>query len=118
MEMMATTEMVGEIETEMAGEMEMETVGEMETEMNEAIGMEILIGMIKVICLSPIQELTMLCNKMVLEEEDRVEKFIGGLPDNIQGIQDVVWTANNLMDQKLKGYAMRNAENKRRLDNN
>ncbi|GKA32188.1 putative reverse transcriptase domain-containing protein [Tanacetum coccineum] len=31
------------------------------------------------------QELTMMCTKMVLEEEDQVEKFIGGLPDNIQG---------------------------------
>nr|GEV45443.1 putative reverse transcriptase domain-containing protein [Tanacetum cinerariifolium] len=30
------------------------------------------------------QELTMMCTKMVPEEEDRVEKFIGGLPDNIQ----------------------------------
>ncbi|GJY69099.1 reverse transcriptase domain-containing protein [Tanacetum coccineum] len=27
----------------------------------------------------------MMCTKMVLEEEDRMEKFIGGLPDNIQG---------------------------------
>ncbi|GKC43659.1 putative reverse transcriptase domain-containing protein [Tanacetum coccineum] len=45
------------------------------------------------------QELTMMCTKMVHEEEDRVEKFIGGLPDNIQGnviaaeptrLQDVV----------------------------
>ncbi|GJY08996.1 reverse transcriptase domain-containing protein [Tanacetum coccineum] len=48
------------------------------------------------------QELTMLCTKMVLEEEDRVEKFIGGLPENIQG----------------NGYAVRNAKNKRRFDNN
>ncbi|GJT81326.1 putative reverse transcriptase domain-containing protein, partial [Tanacetum coccineum] len=31
------------------------------------------------------QELTMFCTKMAPEEEDRVEKFIGGLPDNIQG---------------------------------
>ncbi|GJX24872.1 putative reverse transcriptase domain-containing protein [Tanacetum coccineum] len=62
-------------------------------------------------------------NKMVPEEEDRVEKFIGGLPDNIQGnvivaepirLQDAICVANNLMDQKLKGYAVRNAENKRR----
>ncbi|GJY09652.1 putative reverse transcriptase domain-containing protein [Tanacetum coccineum] len=69
------------------------------------------------------QELTMLCTKMVLEEEDQVERFIGGLPDNIQGnvivaeptrLQDVVRIANNLMDQKLKGYAMKNAKNKRR----
>ncbi|GJX70940.1 putative reverse transcriptase domain-containing protein [Tanacetum coccineum] len=27
------------------------------------------------------QELAMMCTKMVIEEEDRVEKFIGGLPD-------------------------------------
>ncbi|GKA36314.1 putative reverse transcriptase domain-containing protein, partial [Tanacetum coccineum] len=73
------------------------------------------------------QELTMMCTKMVPEEEDRVEKFIRGLPDNIQGnvivaeptrLQDAVRIANNLMDQKLKGYAVRNAENKRRLNNN
>ncbi|GJU72906.1 putative reverse transcriptase domain-containing protein [Tanacetum coccineum] len=73
------------------------------------------------------QELVLLCTKMVPEEEDRVEKFIGGLPNNIQGnviatkptrLQDVVRIANNLMDQKLKGYAARNAENKRRFENN
>ncbi|GKD28723.1 reverse transcriptase domain-containing protein [Tanacetum coccineum] len=73
------------------------------------------------------QELTMMCTKMVPEEEDRVEKFIGGLPDNIQGnviaaeptrLQDAVRIANNLIDQKLKGYAMKNAENKRKFDNN
>ncbi|GJU77765.1 putative reverse transcriptase domain-containing protein [Tanacetum coccineum] len=65
----------------------------------------------------------MMCTKMVPEEEDRVEKFIGGLPDNIQGnviaaeptrLQDAVRIANNLMDKKLKGYAVKNAENKRR----
>ncbi|GJS99655.1 putative reverse transcriptase domain-containing protein [Tanacetum coccineum] len=73
------------------------------------------------------KELTMMCSKMVPEEEDRVEKFIVGLPDNIHGnvmaveptrLQDVVRIANNLMDQKLKGYAVRNVENKRRLDIN
>ncbi|GJT16987.1 putative reverse transcriptase domain-containing protein [Tanacetum coccineum] len=73
------------------------------------------------------QELTMLCTKMVPEEEERVEKFIRGLPDNIQGnviaaepigLQDDVWIANNLMDLKLKGSVVRNAENKRRFDNN
>ncbi|GKA02143.1 putative reverse transcriptase domain-containing protein, partial [Tanacetum coccineum] len=66
------------------------------------------------------QELTMMCTKMVPEEEDRVEKFIGGLPDNIQGnviaaeptrLQDAVRIANNLMDQKLKGYANTRGQN-------
>nr|GEX57808.1 reverse transcriptase domain-containing protein [Tanacetum cinerariifolium] len=73
------------------------------------------------------QELTMLCTKMVPEEEDQVERYIGGLPDNIQGnviaakltrLQDAVWIANNLMDQKLKGYAVKNDENKRILEVN
>ncbi|GJY82392.1 putative reverse transcriptase domain-containing protein, partial [Tanacetum coccineum] len=73
------------------------------------------------------QELSMMCTKMVPEEEDRVEKFIGGLPNNIQGnviaaepirLQDAVRIANNLMDQKLKGYAVKNSENKRRLEVN
>ncbi|GKF82221.1 reverse transcriptase domain-containing protein, partial [Tanacetum coccineum] len=72
------------------------------------------------------QELTMMCTRMVPEEEDRVKKFIGGLPNNIQGnviaaeptkLQDAVRIAN-LMDQKLKGYAVKNAENKRRLEVN
>ncbi|GKA14403.1 putative reverse transcriptase domain-containing protein [Tanacetum coccineum] len=33
-------------------------------------------------------------------------------------LQDVVRIANNLMDQKLKGYAVKNAKNKRRLEVN
>ncbi|GKE10744.1 reverse transcriptase domain-containing protein, partial [Tanacetum coccineum] len=73
------------------------------------------------------QELTMICTKMVPEEEDRAEKFIGELLDNIQGnviatepikLQDTVRIADNLMDQKWKGYAVKNAENKRRLEVN
>ncbi|GJZ54938.1 putative reverse transcriptase domain-containing protein [Tanacetum coccineum] len=73
------------------------------------------------------KELTLLCTKMVLKEEDKVEKYIGGLSDNIQGnviaieltrLQDAIRVTNNLMDQKLKGYAIKNAENKRRFDNN
>ncbi|GKB54128.1 hypothetical protein Tco_0904881 [Tanacetum coccineum] len=73
------------------------------------------------------QELTMMCTKMVPKEEDRVEKFIGGVPDNIQGnvivaeptrLQDAIRIANNLMVQKLKGYGVKNAKNKRRLEVN
>ncbi|GJX49029.1 putative reverse transcriptase domain-containing protein [Tanacetum coccineum] len=69
------------------------------------------------------QQLTLLCTKIVLEEEDKVEKYIGGLLDNIQGnviaaepiiLQDAIRIANNFMDHKLKGYTIKNAENKRR----
>ncbi|GJX58960.1 putative reverse transcriptase domain-containing protein, partial [Tanacetum coccineum] len=65
--------------------------------------------------------------KMVPDEEDRVERFIGGLPDNIQGnviaanptrLQDAIRIANQLMDKKVQGYAARSAENKRRMESN
>ncbi|GJY88493.1 retrotransposon protein, putative, ty3-gypsy subclass [Tanacetum coccineum] len=49
----------------------------------------------------------LLCTRMVPDEEDKVERFIG----------DAIRIANNLMDQKLNGYA-RSAENKTRLENN
>nr|GEV08513.1 putative reverse transcriptase domain-containing protein [Tanacetum cinerariifolium] len=73
------------------------------------------------------EELVWLCINMVPEEEDMVEKFIGGLSDNIQGnvivakptrLQDAIRIKNNVMDQKLKGYAAKNAKNKRRFKNN
>nr|GEV10521.1 putative reverse transcriptase domain-containing protein [Tanacetum cinerariifolium] len=59
--------------------------------------------------------------------EDRVERFIEGLPDNIQRnviavdparLQDAIRIANHLMDKKLQGYAARSAENKRRMKSN
>nr|GEZ76926.1 hypothetical protein [Tanacetum cinerariifolium] len=73
------------------------------------------------------QELTMLCTRMVHEEEDRIERYVGGLPNNIKGnvmfaeptrLQDAIRLANYLIDQKLKGYAVKNVENKRRLEVN
>ncbi|GKF75468.1 hypothetical protein Tco_0224912 [Tanacetum coccineum] len=63
------------------------------------------------------EELTMMCTKMVPEDEDWVEKFIRGLRYNIQGnviaaeptrLQDAIRMANHLIDKKLKGYAVRN----------
>nr|GEX10191.1 hypothetical protein [Tanacetum cinerariifolium] len=77
-----------------------------------------------------LQELTMMCTKMVPEEEDQVERFIEGLPDNIQGsimateptiLQDAVRMANNMMDKKLKGYDNTGGQNVARAyttDNN
>ncbi|GJX18779.1 putative reverse transcriptase domain-containing protein [Tanacetum coccineum] len=82
---------------------------------------ELMKLMIEVYC--PRNKIQKMENEMVPDEEDMVESFIGGLPDNIQGnviaakptrLQDAIRVANNLMDHKLKGYA-RNAENKRRL---
>ncbi|GJW89088.1 reverse transcriptase domain-containing protein [Tanacetum coccineum] len=52
------------------------------------------------------QELTLLCPRMVPEEEeDKVERFIWGLPDSIQG-------------NKIRVFAAKQADNKRRVENN
>nr|GEU34787.1 hypothetical protein [Tanacetum cinerariifolium] len=62
---------------------------------------------------------------MVPEEDDRVERWIWGLPDNIQRnvtssaptrLQDVVRMANNLMDQKVRTNAARQIDNKRKWE--
>ncbi|GKD68934.1 putative reverse transcriptase domain-containing protein [Tanacetum coccineum] len=53
------------------------------------------------------QELTLLCTRMVPKEEDQIER-----------LQDAIRLANSLMDQKLKGYPIRSAENKRKFESN
>ncbi|GKB41523.1 putative reverse transcriptase domain-containing protein [Tanacetum coccineum] len=67
------------------------------------------------------QELILLCPKMVLEEEDRVKRYILGLPDNILGnvtsstlkrLQDAIRMANSFMDQMVCTHAARQADNK------
>ncbi|GJV40985.1 putative reverse transcriptase domain-containing protein [Tanacetum coccineum] len=73
------------------------------------------------------------CQGMTIQEDEWVlmkktewKRFIGGLPDNIQGnviaanparLQDAIRIANQLMDKKLQSYAARSAENKRRMGN-
>ncbi|GJT96339.1 putative reverse transcriptase domain-containing protein [Tanacetum coccineum] len=72
------------------------------------------------------QELTLLCLKMVPDEVEKVERYIWGLPGNIQGnvtlfsltrLQDAIKMDNSLIDQKVHTFAAKNAENKRSLKN-
>ncbi|GKA15919.1 hypothetical protein Tco_0695666 [Tanacetum coccineum] len=64
---------------------------------------------------------------MFPEESDKIENFVGGLPDMIHGcvvaskpktIQDVVEIATKLMDKKIHTFAERQTENKRKHDDN
>ncbi|GJW40683.1 putative reverse transcriptase domain-containing protein [Tanacetum coccineum] len=73
------------------------------------------------------QELALLCVRMFSEESDKIEKYVGGLPDMIHGsvmasrpktMQDAIEMATELMDKKISTLAQRQAENKRKLDNN
>nr|GEX33601.1 hypothetical protein [Tanacetum cinerariifolium] len=65
--------------------------------------------------------------QMFSEESDEIEKYVDGLPDMIHGIvmaskpktmQDAIEFVTELMDQKIHTFAERQAENKRKLDNN
>ncbi|GKB28770.1 reverse transcriptase domain-containing protein [Tanacetum coccineum] len=73
------------------------------------------------------QELALICGRMLPEESDQVEKYVGGLPDMIQGnvmsskpktMQEAIELPNDLMDQKVRTFVERQAKNKRKLDNN
>ncbi|GKC00241.1 reverse transcriptase domain-containing protein [Tanacetum coccineum] len=73
------------------------------------------------------QELALLCVRMFPEESDKVERYVGGLPDMIHGsvvaskpktVQEATEMATELMDKKISTFAKRQAENKRKLDNN
>ncbi|GJW12706.1 hypothetical protein Tco_1578533 [Tanacetum coccineum] len=71
------------------------------------------------------QELALMCTKFLVDETKKVDKYISGLPDNIHGnvmsarpktLDDVIELANDLMDQKLRTYAERQNDNKRKAN--
>nr|GFC93611.1 reverse transcriptase domain-containing protein [Tanacetum cinerariifolium] len=71
------------------------------------------------------QELALMCSKFLTDETEKVDKYISRLPDNIHGnvmsarpktFDETIELANDLMDQKLRTYAERQNENKRKAD--
>ncbi|GKE62234.1 reverse transcriptase domain-containing protein, partial [Tanacetum coccineum] len=71
------------------------------------------------------QELALMCTKFLVDETEKVDKYISGLPDNIHGnvmsarpktLDDAIELANDLMDQKLRTYVERQNDNKRKAD--
>ncbi|GKF86679.1 reverse transcriptase domain-containing protein [Tanacetum coccineum] len=72
------------------------------------------------------QELALLCVRMFPEESDKIERYVGGLPDMIHGniiaskpktMQEAVEMATKLMDTKVITIDERQAENKRKFEN-
>ncbi|GKF67836.1 hypothetical protein Tco_0197515 [Tanacetum coccineum] len=62
-----------------------------------------------------------MCSKFLADETKKIDKYIGGIPDNIHGnvmsarpktLDDAIELANDLMDQKLRTYAERQNDNK------
>ncbi|GKC46063.1 putative reverse transcriptase domain-containing protein, partial [Tanacetum coccineum] len=73
------------------------------------------------------QELALLCVRMFPEESDKIERYVGGLPDMIHGsvvaskpktMQEAIEIATELMDKKIRTFAERQTENKRKQDDN
>ncbi|GJW50421.1 putative reverse transcriptase domain-containing protein [Tanacetum coccineum] len=71
------------------------------------------------------QQLALMCSRMFPEEIDKIEKYIGGLPDMIHGsvkaskpktMQEAIEFTTELMDEKTHAYAERQAEKKRKYD--
>nr|GEY02529.1 hypothetical protein [Tanacetum cinerariifolium] len=71
------------------------------------------------------RELALLCVRTYPAESDRVERYIGGLPDSIHGsvaaskpktMQEATEMATGLMDKKIRTYAERQAANKRKFE--
>ncbi|GJR85533.1 putative reverse transcriptase domain-containing protein [Tanacetum coccineum] len=72
------------------------------------------------------QELALLCVRMFPEESDKIERYVGGLPDMIHGnivaskpktMQEAVEMATELMDKKVSTIAERQVRTKGRLKN-
>ncbi|GJV90389.1 putative reverse transcriptase domain-containing protein [Tanacetum coccineum] len=72
------------------------------------------------------KEIIKLMTQMVPEEKDKIERFIWGLLDSIQGnvtsfaptrFQDAARMASSLMDQKVHAITTRQADNKRKWEN-
>nr|GEX10407.1 reverse transcriptase domain-containing protein [Tanacetum cinerariifolium] len=66
-------------------------------------------------------------NKMFPEESDKIERYIGGLPNMIHGsvvalkpktMQEAIKVPTKLMDKKIRTFAKRQTENKRKQDDN
>ncbi|GKF43027.1 reverse transcriptase domain-containing protein, partial [Tanacetum coccineum] len=71
------------------------------------------------------QELALMCTKFITDETEKVDKYISGLPDNIyrnvmsvrpKTLDEAIELANDLIDQKLRTYAERQNDNKRKVD--
>nr|GEU97891.1 hypothetical protein [Tanacetum cinerariifolium] len=69
--------------------------------------------------------LALTCTKFLVDETEKVNKYISGLPDNIHGnvmsarpktLDETIELANDLMDKKLCTYAKRQNDNKRKAD--
>nr|GEW44105.1 putative reverse transcriptase domain-containing protein [Tanacetum cinerariifolium] len=70
--------------------------------------------------------LALLCGRMFSKESDKIEKYIGGLPDMIHGsvvaskpktMQEAIEIATELMDKKIRTFAEHEIASKKKFEN-
>ncbi|GJX41142.1 reverse transcriptase domain-containing protein [Tanacetum coccineum] len=73
------------------------------------------------------QELALLCVRMFPEESNKIERYVGGLPDMIhesvvaskpKTMQEAIEIATELMDKKIHNFVEHQTENKKKQDDN
>ncbi|GJY04105.1 reverse transcriptase domain-containing protein [Tanacetum coccineum] len=71
------------------------------------------------------QELALLCDRMFPEETDKIERYVGGMPDLIYSsvvaskpktMQEAIEMATELMDRRINTFAERQTGNKRKFE--
>ncbi|GKG37046.1 hypothetical protein Tco_0447219 [Tanacetum coccineum] len=71
------------------------------------------------------QELALLCDRMFPEETNKIERYVGGMPDLIYSsvvaskpktIQEAIEMTTELMDRRINTLAERQTENKRKFE--
>ncbi|GKD96123.1 reverse transcriptase domain-containing protein [Tanacetum coccineum] len=71
------------------------------------------------------QKLALLCGRMCPDESNKIEKYVGGLPDMIHGsvvaskpntMQDAVEIETELMDKKNRTFVERQTKSKRKFE--
>ncbi|GJR35954.1 reverse transcriptase domain-containing protein [Tanacetum coccineum] len=71
------------------------------------------------------QELALLCGRMFPEESDKIEKYVGGLPDMIHGsvvaskpktMQEAIEMAIEVMDKRILTFVDHQTESKRKFE--
>nr|GFD48912.1 hypothetical protein [Tanacetum cinerariifolium] len=73
-----------------------------------------------------LQELALLCGRMFSKEADKIEKYVGGLPDMIHGnvvaskpktMQEAIEISTELIDKKIHTFAEHETSSKREFEN-
>nr|GFA99897.1 hypothetical protein [Tanacetum cinerariifolium] len=73
------------------------------------------------------EELALLCVRMFLEESEKIERYVGGLPDMIhesvvaskpKTMQEAIEMATKLMDKKIRTFIERQTKTKRKQGDN